>query len=107
MRKILIILFVIVCLNMTACTSYENGITKLYFVENYRVHEAGVEIWAKSEAGENVGVFIEHENIYSCEEEVSRVISLCCSHGQIVFNEYLYFSEEDFKEYIKERYNIN
>lgn len=107
MKKSIIFLLSI-CLSFTACnTVCKDEITKLYFVDNYRVHETGVEIWTVSEAGENIGKFIVHENIYSCEEDISRVVSLCCQHGQIIYDEYLYFSEEDFKEYIKERYEIN
>lgn len=106
MKKLVILLFVI--LTIAGCNITDGyQITKIYFVEKYKVHDIGVEVWITTETGEDVGgKFIKHENIYSCEEKTSRVISLCCQHEQIIYNEYLYFSEEEFKEYIKERYNI-
>lgn len=91
---------------LTSCISdYDTEITKLYFIDNFKVHEFGVEIWATSESEERIGIFIEHENIFSCEEQTSRVVYLYNQHGNII-NQYLYFSEEDFKEYIKDRYDI-
>ena len=92
--------------------SIYNGreITKLYTVEKYKVHEAGVEIWATSESGEEKGFFAEHEDIFCYDEEIddgiSRVIILGCSECDFVKDGYLYFSKEDFKEYIKEKYDI-
>ena len=108
MKKSIIILLFVICLNITACSyyEYEQEITKLFFVEEYAVHEAGVEVWAKTETEENVGIFVKHENIYPCEEETSRVVALYCQHGNLLTDEYLYFSEEDFIEYIKEKYDI-
>ena len=102
MRKTMLLLTVIMCCLLTGCMSVEGKITKLYYVDKYKVHPQGVEIWVITETGEDVGgKFIKHENVYSCEEENSRVVSICCSHGQIIYDEYLYFSEEEYIDYIK------
>lgn len=95
---------------LTSCNCYVREITKLYFIEEYKIHDNGVEIWAISESKEKLGIFVVHENIYSCEEDVSRVV---CTYNKYSNDDhlypndqYLYFSEEDFKEYIKDRYDI-
>ena len=109
MKKILIVLLSVICLSTTACY-YENQITKLYFIEKYKVHEAGVEVWAVAEEDEDItvtGIFIKHEDVYSCEEDVLRVVTLYDQNMSVVIDDYLYFSEEDYKEYIKERYDID
>lgn len=110
MRKILILLISIVCINITACNIYTHEITILYFVEDYKIHEAGVEIWAESETGEDIGIFIEHENIYCCDEDVSRVVCLYNKYSDdpkiYLKNQYLYFNKEDYLEYLKEIYDL-
>lgn len=105
MKKILITLLSVMCLNIIACTRYETEITELYSVEKYKIHDAGVEIWAVSESGEEEGIFVEHENVYPCEEESSRVIALYNSYGHPKAM-YLYFNEIEYKDYIKEKYDI-
>ena len=109
MKKSIIFLLAI-CLSFTACnTVCKDEITKLYFVENYKVHDIGVEVWAKSEVDEGIGLFVEHSNIYSSNEN-SRVVVIHAKYGNFEVDEtntYLYFSEDDYKEYIKERYDID
>ena len=94
--------------NKSTCNGRE--ITKLYTVEKYKVHEAGVEIWAISESGEEKGFFAEHKDIFcydkDIDEGISRVIVLGCSECDSISDRYLYFSREEFKEYIKEKYDI-
>lgn len=110
MLIILVLLFLLVdgCGTSNRCNGRE--ITKLYTVEKYKVHETGVEIWATSESGEEKGFFAEHKDIFCYDEEIddgiSRVIILGCSECDFVKDGYLYFSKEDFKEYIKEIYDI-
>ena len=87
-------------------TSYETEITKLYFINKYEIHDIGVELWAESESGEELGIFVEHPNVYHCDEEVSRIIALYDQYGNPK-EYYLYFNKEDFKEYLQYRYNIS
>lgn len=111
MRNILITLPAAMCLCMilSGCIDnhsfHEQEKTKLFFVRNYKVHKEGVEVWTESETGEQAGKFILHDDVYVCEEEISRVVSVGCRHEQNI-DEYLYFSKKDFEEYIKERYGI-
>lgn len=94
--------------NKSTCNGRE--ITKLYTVEKYKIHETGVEILATSESGEEKGFFVEHDKVYAYEEDIdegiSRVIILGCSECDSISDGYLYFSREEFKEYIKEKYDI-
>jgi len=120
MKKILVIILSIICLTMSSCSCYkiDDNIdytqrrkgTLLYTVEKYKVHDAGVEIWAVSDNGEEYGFFIEHEDIYSYEEPnetTSRVIGVYESRDiYLNYVYYLYFSKDEFKEYIKDRYDI-
>lgn len=106
----LISIMLIISFTLISCNSYVKEITKLYFIKEYKIHDDGVEIWAISESEEELGMFIPHENIYSCEEDISRVV---CTYNKYSNDEhlylndqYLYFSKEDFKEYIKDRYDI-
>ena len=104
MKKILIILLSVMCLNITACVHYEPEIAELYSIEKYKIYEEGVEFWAVSESGAKNGFFVKHENVYNCEDS-SRVIALYSSYGCFK-NAYLYFCESDMKDYIKEKYDI-
>lgn len=97
-----------------ACTvptnTHGREVTNLYSVEKYKVHEIGVELWTLSEDGEEKGFFVEHDRVFSYEdpnEEISRVIALECSNEcKCLRNAYLYFSIPEYKEYIKEIYDI-
>ena len=82
--------------------------TELYSIDKYVIHEAGVEIWGVSETGKEVGFFVVHEKVFSCEEDTSRVVALYCRNEcHHLTDAYLYYSESDFKEYIKEIYDID
>lgn len=120
MRKVLFIILSIICLTMSSCSCYNTDDntdytqrrkgTKLYTVDKYKVHDTGVEIWALSDDGEECGFFVEHEDIYSYEdpdESSSRVIGVYEVRDRIAnYVYYLYFSQDEFKEYIKEIYDI-
>lgn len=112
---IFLVIFFTISFSICDLIMIENNIneretTKLYTVDKYKVHEAGVEIWAISEDGEDYGFFIEHEDIYSYEEPnetTSRVIGIYeCRDRYLKYVYYLYFSKDEFKEYIKDRYDI-
>lgn len=82
--------------------------TELYSIDKYVIHEAGVEIWGVSETGKEVGFFVVHEKVFSCKEDTSRVVALYCRNEcHHLTDAYLYYNESDFKEYIKEIYDID
>ena len=115
MKKILISIILIMCFCSIGCNNvrYTTSINEIYYVEKYEIHDIGVEIWGISEEGEPKGFFVQDECIYQGYDLSSRIITKCNvynnSSWKQVYKEtevYLYLEESDYKEYIKERYNI-
>lgn len=118
MKKILFSIILIICFCVTGCSSirYITSISKIYYVEKYEIHDIGVEIWGISEEGEPKGFFVQDECIYQGYDLSSRVITKCNVYSNTSWKKqtyeeetevYLYLEETDYKEYIKEKYNID
>lgn len=105
---ILILIFIEACTVPT--NTHGREVTNLYSVEKYKVHEVGVELWTLSEDREEKAFFVEHDRVFSYEdpnEKISRVVALECSNEcGCLRNAYLYFSIPEYKEYIKDLYDI-
>lgn len=115
MKKIFIVLSIILLsILLSGCyTVYPTEITERYNVIDYKIHDIGIETWTD---GEN-NYFILNENVYLNEQENNNTVIVTYDAYYDMMEEdgifesgiqniYLYLKEEDFKSYIKEKYDL-
>ena len=110
----LFLIGVFLCLGFfsLSCVVYPTEETEIYNVDQYKVHDTGVEVWANNQSGD-YGFFFTEKDIFSTQE-TSRVIlirnaydnAFSRSYGDVK-GCYLYLNEEEFKDYLEKRSNIN
>ncbi len=109
MKKILVLIMIIMCLAFLGCEQTETVTVERYYVKKHEIHNTGIEIWCKSESGKEDVFFVEDKDIIPGE---------LYSHATAVYHSYgdgrvgslkeikLYLEEEYYKEYIKEKYDL-
>ena len=105
-------IFIFLDFFLLSCVVYPTEETEIYNVDQYKVHDTGVEVWANNQSGD-YGFFFTEKDIFSTQE-TSRVIlirnaydnAFSRSYGDVK-GCYLYLSEEEFKDYLEKRSNIN
>ena len=95
-----------------SCIVYPTEETFVYNVDQYKVHDTGVEVWANNQSGD-YGFFFTEKDIFSTQE-TSRVILVRVAYDNAfsrfygdTLGCYLYLNEEEFKDYLEKRSNIN
>lgn len=96
MKKIATVLFLAIMI--TGCSSYITEETKIYTVEQYAVHDIGIEVWVKDAPAD--GYFFEYDSgtIYLCDEDKSRIIEIytVVDNMRYLKCRYLYLAKEDY-----------
>lgn len=93
---------------ITKSTYYHTEETEIRYVEKYKIHSAGVEIWCQN----NDGIFVTHDKVFPCKETNRLIIIYDIYENEKeglknVKETYLYLNTQEYTDYMLERMELN